>query len=104
MRSFIAFHDSSTSNMAVGLLFALDELARRTTERQTAANAGLHEEHSQTYVGDRPVYRRERCGERPVARIRLMATALDNGQRSPRKLLAVVVRRLILGLRRTQAT
>jgi hypothetical protein len=33
----IAFHDSSTSNMAVGLSFALDELARRTTERQTAA-------------------------------------------------------------------
>jgi hypothetical protein len=30
-----------------------------------------------------------------------MPTALDNGQRSPRKLLAVVVRRLILGLRRT---
>jgi hypothetical protein len=31
----------------------------------------------------------------------LMPTALDNDQRSPRKLLAVVVRRLVLPLKRT---
>jgi hypothetical protein len=29
----------------------------------------------------------------------MMPTALDNGQRSPRKLLAAVVRRLVLALK-----
>jgi hypothetical protein len=36
----IEFHDSATSNMGVNVSFALDELTRRTTERQTAAMLG----------------------------------------------------------------